>query len=314
MDELARCFLQLKPTATTPLTSHHPEAHPSAPTCSYTETALLKKEPVDLAAIRQQIQENIDYWNWRFPPPTLKTPTAPPTRQPNTPIPSPTRFPVTEPEPPMTLQMTTQSDGEQLNRPPVPIATSTLSTVSLVSTDSTRPLSHPVATPAPMRSRIERMISQLDDSTTALWMPNALHQSIYANQSNGPDTIPACPPELDNRTHSLTASPKYTNNSRPDTPATSFFNPAFDIHLTWFDHRTQCYQHSDFDISHMLTDHRQQHHQHHSLLANYDTQPYNPAFDLHPTRPGPCTKTQQHHPCFSVATYVPGLAQNKRPP
>ena len=177
------------------------------------------------------------------------------------------------------------------------------------------PPSPPFATPeTPLRSRIARIIRQIDDRTTAFWTPDAVHRRISVNRSNGPDTIPARPSGFDNRTHQLTIIPKHTNNSRPDTHATSFFNPAFDIHLPWLDYRPKCYQHSDFATAGKLTDNRQQRNPFHFLPAKPDTRPYNPAFDLHPTRPFPRTITQQTHTCFSVATYVPGFAQNKRPP
>jgi len=165
-----------------------------------------------------------------------------------------------------------------------------------------------------MRSRIARIISQIDNHTTAFWTPDAVHRRISVNRSNGPDTIHARPYGLDNRTHNLTTIPKHTNNSRSDMHATSFFNPAFDIHLPWVDYQPYCYQHSDFTIDRKFTDHRQQRNPFHFLPAKPDTRYYNSAFDLHPTQPVTPTKTQQHHTCLSVATYVPGFAQNKRPP
>jgi len=160
-----------------------------------------------------------------------------------------------------------------------------------------------------MCSRIERLIRQIDEST-ALWTPHAVHRRLKVKQSNEPDNHSA----PDNHTHYLTIISKYPNNPRPDPHATSFFNPAFDIHLMWVNYWTQCHQNSDFNMYRMSTDHRQQRHQNHSLHANSDTRPYNPAFDLHPTRPTPRMKTMQHHTRCSAATYVPGLAQNKRPP
>jgi len=332
MDELARRFPLPKPTTTT-RTTPHPESHPFAPTLSPTAAERPKYEPVDLAAIRQQIRENIEEWNRRFPPSTLKTMTAPPTQQPDASLPPSTRFLATEPELPMTMQKTPQSAGEQSNMPPVAIATLTLTTVA--STDLKCPLLPTVATTAPMHSRIERIISQIDDRTTALWTPHAIHRRIYVNRSNGPDTIPARPPEPDIRSQYETAIPKHTDNLRPGKPTTSFFNPAFDIHLPWFDHwkrtltdhRQHWHQHHSllanhvtrpynpaFDIHLMMTDHCQHRHSYQSLRAHHDTRHYNPALDIHPTWPVHRPKHPQNHTCFSVASYVPGLAQNKRPP
>jgi len=274
---------------------HQLDSHPFTHTLSSTTTAPPKQEPVDLAAIRQQIRENMEKLDQLFLPSMLTMMTAPPTRQPDATLPPPTLFPTTEPELLATLQPATQYTDEKLP-------------------DLQCSLLPKLASPSTlMRSRIEHIISQIN-SSNALWMPNAVHQRpySYANQSNGLDTT-VRPSELDNCTHFSALITQHPDNPHPAKPATRFFNPAFDIHLTWLD-PTQCYQHSAFDIYRTLTAHRQQRHQHHPISPNYATRPYNPAYDIHLTRTVPHQTTQQNQTHFSVATYVPGLAQNKRPP
>jgi len=139
MENLDRLFPQLEPTTTTTSTKHQPDTHPSTPTLSSTATALPKREPVDLAAIRQQIRENMEKLDRLFPPSTLTTTKAPPTRQPDVPLLTHSLSSATEPELSTTLQTMTQSAGDHLNLPPAPIATSTLSTGLIPSTESKCP-------------------------------------------------------------------------------------------------------------------------------------------------------------------------------
>ncbi len=161
----------------------------------------------------------------------LTTTTALQTQQLDPPLPPPTLFLAPESELPTMLKPTTQSTDDQSNLPPAPLATSNLLTAipsRIVSTDPKCPLLHTFATPSmPMRSRITRIINQMDDSTIALWTPNAVHRRLYVNRSNGPDTTPAHPTELDNRTHYSATIPKYTDNPRPTTHATTFLTRRF---------------------------------------------------------------------------------------
>jgi len=69
-----------------------------------------------------------------------------------------------------------------------------------------------------------------------------------------------------------------------------------------------------FDIHPQLMDHGQNCHQHHSLLPNSATSPYNPAFDIHPKLTDHCQTFHQHHPQLPLAPPVQDYTRHKRPP
>jgi len=69
-----------------------------------------------------------------------------------------------------------------------------------------------------------------------------------------------------------------------------------------------------FDIHPKRTDLRQKCHQHHSFITNSAVKPYNPAFDLHPMLTDHHQQGHQHHTRLPLALPVQVFAQNKRPP
>jgi len=219
-----------------------------------------KRAPMDLAAIRRQIHDNMAKWDWPSLPSTPTMMTAMSLRQldPHLPPPTPSSTPLNEPPnrepyditaptsqirhqqetldqiflsvPLMMLPPTTsQSADDHPNLPPVPLATLTLSTKTL--------------------SRIGKFLNKISTHNLTLWMPAALYQRHTLNGPTGHSLLP------DNHPANGTGTPlfpatilyhttiqKYTDNPHPATYATRFFNPAFDIHL--MRNRQHCYQYS----------------------------------------------------------------------
>jgi len=300
-------------------------------------TELPQRQPVDLTAIQAEIRANLEKLNRIFPPPMTTTMTPLPSRQPDPPLPPPTPISMTPIRPPKheavdlaAIQSEIRASMERLDRL-FPLPMSTMTMLPLQPPEPPLPLPTPPeptateATPSlPLRSRIERLLSNLLLSNPVLWMPDTVYRRVTRNQLT----------ELDLPCSSNPPSAPYTlhlghpsDNNLPHNNYDSHYNPAYDIHLPLTDHHQQCHPHHfllanhatrpynpAFDIHLMMTDHCQHHHLHHSLCAHHTTRPYNPALDIHPTWLVHRLTPPQNHTCFTVASYVPGLAQNKRPP
>jgi len=299
-----------------------------------------QRQPVDLAAIRAEIQANLDDLDRRFSPPTTTTTTTTtqPSRQPDPPLLSPTVSKT--PTGPLkheavdlaAIQAEIRASMERLDRLfPLPRSTTTTTTLPLRHPES--PLHLPTPTKSTeteetvtpsllMSTRIERMISNLPVRNAALWMPDIVYRRVTRDRSPEMDFPGSSNPPGAPSTFHLDYP--LTNNLPRDN---SNYNPDLDIHLPLPDHRQHCHQNHflsanhatrpynpAFDIHLMMTDYCQHRHLHHSLRAHHATRPYNPALDIHPTWTVHRPKHPQNHTCFSVASYVPGLAQNKRPP
>jgi len=143
---------------------------------------------------------------------------------------------------------------------------------------------------------MERLLSNIHNQTSVLWMLIAISRISTQHQLNALDPTHTHPMDYANCKPYLLDPTKYnSNNSLLASYVTSPYNPAFEIHPKLPDHHQKC-------------------HQYKSLLAYYATSPYNPTFDIHPTISDHCQKCHQHHPCFPLAPLIQVLAQNKRPP
>jgi len=263
-----------------------------------------QRQPIDLKAIQAEIRASMERLDWLFPADD-KDDDAPIPRQPDSSLHSPIPFSMTPIEPPehepvdlAAIQDQIRASLATLDRLfPLPMSTTT--TLPLQHPEPPLPITTPpapieteatVTTFPPLRTRIERLLSNSPISNAVLWMPDIVYRRV---PNRSPELDLPCssnPPRAP-----CTLHPGHPlDNNLQRTQYDHNYNPAFDIHL--------------------LTVHRQQCHQHHSLLTNHDPRPYNPAFDIHPTRPVHRQQPKQNHTRFSVATYVPGLAQNKRPP
>ncbi len=268
---------------TTTTTTQQPVLKPDSPLPSPTPVSTSigpqTRETVDLQVIQAEIRASMERLDRLFPLPRLTT----------------TTLPLQNPE------------------PPLPFPTSTAPTEK-----------EATATPyLPPRTRIERLLSNSLVRNDVLWMPAIVYRRVTGNRSTELDlpcsyNSPGAPSTLHLDYHS--------DNNLPRDNSDRHYNPDFDIHLPLTDHRQHCHPHHfllanhafrpynpAFDIHLMMMDHCQHRHLHHSLCAHHATRPYNPAFDIH-TWPVHRPKPPQNHPCFLVASSVPGLAQNKRPP
>jgi len=184
---------------TTPHSISLDDAPPNNPTPESPQ-----RQPVDLAAIRAEIQANLDDLARRFPPPMTMTTTLP-SRQPDHPLPSPPSVSTTPLGPPQrevvdlaAIQAEIRTSMERLDRLfPLPLLTPT--TLPLPNSEPPLPLPTPPATTdteatatplLPLRTRIDRLLSNAPVSNAALWMPDIVYRRVTRRRSTELD--PQC--------------------------------------------------------------------------------------------------------------------------
>jgi len=161
---------------------------------------------------------------------------------------------------------------------------------------SQRPLPTAPATPVmPIRSRMERLLNNIQDNPIAPWMPDAVYRRNVLHLSGEQDLFPAHHTERDTSTlYVLENIPLHHNNPIVASYATSLYNPALDIHPT-------------------KSGYHQKRPPHHLTQTTYITSPYNPALDIHPTTTDQHMKCHQPHTRLPLAPPVKVCAQHKRP-
>jgi len=293
-----------------------------------------QRQSVDLAAIRAEIQANLDDLDRRFPSPTTTTQSQ---RQPDPPLLSPTAS--MTPTGPIKheavdfaqIQAEIRASMERLDRL-FPLTTFTTTTLPLPTSEPPLPIptltesTETKATVTPlllMSTRIERMISNSPVTNAAHWMPDIVYRRVSnrSTELDHPDS--SNPPGAPSTFHLGYPS----DNTLPRDNLDSNYNPDLDIHLPLTDYRQHCHLHHfrtanhdtrpynpAFDIHLLMNDYCERRHLYHFLRAHHATRLYHSALDVHSAWPVHRPKHPQHRTCFSAASYVPGLAQNKRPP
>jgi len=248
------------------------------------------RKPVDLAEIRDQIRRSMAALDRLFPPMTPTTTTPLPQRQPDSPYPPPTLSPATlnptlEREPfdltANNSQLLKNMENMAQIYPSEPMPMTPLTTPQSDTDQSDTP-------PGPLEtlpllailSRIGRFIDNTRTHNITLWKPDYLHRRPTFNRPIGHSQI-----SVHHLAHETSNFPFLA--ARLHCPTTErIHDPLANL----------------------------QYSTNNSTLNKYATSPYDPAFDIHPTRPDQCQTYYKNPTGRPSATPVQAFAHNKRPP